>query len=313
MTRKFLLPILSLVGALFGLVVVYWSQKTPPAPQIAFPPATSPYVHAIAGAGIIEASSQNISIGSPFNEVISKVYVIEGDRVKAGEPLIELDLRNFNAQLETAKASLALADIDFKNKEKQFSFYQRLADKRAVSEQIYQQSYYAMLEARENVKVAEATVNEVETNIQRSIIRAPIDGEILQVNSHIGEIAPVVPFISAQSTWLTAANGTLILMGSVTPLQVRIDIDEDDAWRYQNGSPATAFVRGNRNIHFPLTYVRTEPYIIPKSSFTGETVERVDTRVLQVLYQFEKMDLPIYSGQILDIFIESQPIDIFVK
>ncbi|MFI5344536.1 MAG: efflux RND transporter periplasmic adaptor subunit, partial [Chlamydiales bacterium] len=311
--QKYLLPLLAIVGALFGLAIVYWSQKTMPVPPIAFPPATSPYPHSIAGAGIIEASSQNISIGTPFNEVIWTIFVIEGDHVKKGDLLIQLDLRNFEAQLETAQANLNLAQVNLEDKSIQYSFYQRLRDKKAVSEQIYQEYHYAMLEAEKNVRIAEAEVNEVQTNIQRSIIRAPVDGEILQVNCHIGEIAPVVPFISAQSTWLTAANGTLILMGTVSPLQVRIDIDEDDAWRYENGSPATAFVRGNRNINFPLTYFRTEPYIIPKTSFTGETVERVDTRVLQVLYQFERMDLPIYPGQILDIFIESKPIENLAK
>ena len=308
MARKYFLPLLALAGAIFGLLIVFWSQKTVPAPPVAFPPATSPYPHAIAGAGIIEASSQNISIGTPFNEVITKIYVVEGDRVKAGTPLFELDLRIFQAVLETAEAALKLALADFEDKKKQFSFYQRLQDKKAVSEQIYQQAYYAMLEAEENVKVAEGNVKQAETNIQRSIIKAPIDGQILQVNCHIGEIAPVVPFISAQSTWLTAANGTLILMGSVNPLQVRIDIDEDDAWRYDKGSPAMAFVRGNRNIKFPLAFLRIEPYIIPKSSFTGDVVERVDTRVLQVLYQFDKGNLPVYPGQILDIFIETKPI-----
>jgi HlyD family secretion protein len=94
---------------------------------------------------------------------------------------------------------------------------------------------------------------------------------------------------------------------------VKVDIDEDDAWRYEPGSKAVAFVRGNRNIHFPMTFVRTEPYIIPKSSFTGQTIERVDTRVLQVLYQFEKGDLPIYPGQIVDVFIDSKPIESYLK
>lgn len=313
MLQKYLLPLLAILGAIFGLLSVHWSQKALPVPPVLFPPATSPYPHAIAGAGIIEASSQNISIGTPFNEIISKIFVTEGDSVKKGDPLFQLDLRNFQAQLETAKASLKLAIVDFEDKQKQYSFYQRLQDKKAVSEQVYQQAHFAMLEACENVKVAEASVKEVETNIARSIIRAPIDGQILQVNSHVGEIAPIIPFISSQSTWLTAANGTLILMGCISPMQVRIDIDEEDAWRYEKGSAATAFVRGNRNISFPVTYVRTEPYIIPKSSFTGQTVERVDTRVLQVLYQFEKKDLPVYTGQILDIFIQSKPIQSHLK
>lgn len=313
MLRKYLLPFLALLGAIFGLLTVRWTQKEVPTPPILFPPPKSPYDHAIAAVGIIEASSQNISIGTPFNEIIDKIFIVEGDRVKTGDPLFQLDLRNFEAILKSAQASYSLSLIDLEWKELQFSFYKRLKDTRAVSEQVYQEVHYAFLQAQENVKVAQANVNLAETNIQRAIIRAPIDGKILQVNIHVGEIAPIIPFISGQSTWLTAANGTLILMGKTEPMQVRIDIDEDDAWRFENGSQAAAFVRGNSHINFPLKYLRTEPYIIPKSSFTGQTSERVDTRVLQVLYNFEKKDLPIYAGQILDIFIESKPIETLLK
>ena len=70
-----------------------------------------------------------------------------------------------------------------------------------------------------------------------------------------------------------------------------------------------AYVRGNRTISFPLTYVRTDPLVIPKQSLTGATTERVDTRVLQVIYAFDWDHLPIYVGQILDVFIESIPSD----
>jgi HlyD family secretion protein len=307
MFYKYMLPALAIIGAVLGLTVVFWSQKKHPVPPILFPPPVSPYEHAIAGAGIIEASSQNISIGTPINELIYKIYVVEGDKVKAGDPLFELDTRAFRAQAKAAEAELNNAEVILADKRTQFAFYECLQDRRAVSEQSFQETRYAVLEAEQNVKVAKAALNEVNTNIARSLIRAPIDGKILQVNIHVGEIAPVIPFISPQATWLTASQGTLILMGRVNPLQVRIDIDEEDAWRYTPGARATAFVRGNSHIHFPLSFVRLEPYIIPKNFFTGATNERVDTRVLQVLYCFEKNDLPVYAGQVLDIFVEAQP------
>lgn len=308
MIRKYFLIFLAILGALFGLIIVFWSQKTVPPAPILLAPARSPYPHSIAGAGIIEASSQNISIGCPFNEVITHIFVTEGDHVKAGDPLFQLDLRSFNAQVEVAQAGLEQAIANYQDKEKQFSFYTRLKNTKAVSEQAYQQSSYASLDANTNVKVAQANLLVAQANLERATIRAPIDGVILQLNIHVGEIAPIIPFVSAQSSWLTASQGSLMLMGRVEPLQVRIDIDEDDAWRFQKGAKATAFVRGNSAINFPLEYVRTEPYIIPKVSFTGANTERVDTRVLQALYSFEKGDLPVYAGQILDIFIESQPI-----
>lgn len=308
MIQKYLLPTLAILGALFGLFVVFWTQRQVPVPPVLFPPPVPPYTYTIAGAGIIEASSLNLAIGTPFDEIVAKVYVVEGNHVKAGDPLFALDLRNFEAQAAAAQANLNAANVLLEDKRKQYSFYQRLKDTRAVSEQQYQAAYYAVLEGEENVKIAQANLDVIRTNIDRSIIRAPVDGEVLQVNIHPGELAPINPFFSNQSTAQAIAQGSLILMGTVQPLQVRIDIDEDDAWRYIKGSRATAFVRGNSSIHFPLQFVRIEPYVIPKSSFTGVTTERVDTRVLQVLYQFERGDLPVYTGQILDIFIEAEPI-----
>lgn len=308
MIHKYFLPSLAIIGALLGLFIVFKTQKKAPTPRIWFPPPTSPYEYAIGGSGIIEASSQNRVVGTPFNEIVAKVHVVEGDCVKAGDVLFELDLRNFEAQLAAAEATLELAKVMFEDKKEQYSFYERVKDKRAVSEQLNEQARYAFLEAKENVKVAEANLALAKTNIERSIIRAPVDGVILQVNIHVGEVALVSLTSFNQSESMSLSNGALILMGTLDPMQVRIDIDEDDCWRYKKGSRATGFVRGNSRINFPLEFFRIEPYVIPKSSFTGQTTERVDTRVLQVLYNFEKGNLPVYAGQVLDIFIEAEKI-----
>jgi hypothetical protein len=99
-----------------------------------------------------------------------------------------------------------------------------------------------------------------------------------------------------------------MIMGTVDPLHVRVDIDEHDAWRVRGGSKAVAFVRGNKDISTTLEFVRFEPYVVPKRSLTGESTERVDTRVLQVLYRFTRGTLPIYVGQQMDIYIESEPL-----
>lgn len=300
---KWLLPSLAIIGAGVALVVVFWSQKSEPVPPIYFPAPKSPYASAIYGAGLIEASTENIAIGTPFIEPIVAIYVVEGDQVKKGDPLLKQDTRSLEAQRATAQSQLCAALVDYENAKTQFSFYERLTDKRAVSEQAYSTAYYAMLQAGEQVEVAKNGLLQIETDIERSTIRAPVEGQILQVNAHIGEIyAPVSYNISQSYSTLQTAQ---ILMGTVSPLQMRIDIDEEDSWRFKKGSLATAFVRGNANIHFPMKFLRIEPYVIPKTVFTGETVERLDTRVLQVLYQFEQMDLPIYPGQLLDVYIEA--------
>ena len=67
------------------------------------------------------------------------------------------------------------------------------------------------------------------------------------------------------------------------------------------GNRATAKARGVPDQKFALRYVRVEPYVVPKRSLTGQNTERVDTRVLQVIYAFEDEDAPFYVGQQVDV------------
>jgi len=90
-------------------------------------------------------------------------------------------------------------------------------------------------------------------------------------------------------------------------MNVRVDIDEHDSWRVRPGANAIAYVQGNSAIKIELRYEYTEPYVVPKTSLTGQSTERTDTRVLQVLYSFDRANLPVYAGQLLDIYIEVLP------
>jgi len=85
---------------------------------------------------------------------------------------------------------------------------------------------------------------------------------------------------------------------------VRVEVNEDDAWRVRAGAFATGFLRGNPKIQVRLGFVRFEPYVVPKASLTGASAERVDTRVLQVIFSFVRGNLPIFVGQQMDVFIE---------
>ena len=69
--------------------------------------------------------------------------------------------------------------------------------------------------------------------------------------------------------------------------------------RFQGAALAT------KDIKARLDFVRLEPYVVPKKSLTGDSSERVDTRVLQVIFAFERGDLPIFVGQQMDVFIDA--------
>ena len=99
-----------------------------------------------------------------------------------------------------------------------------------------------------------------------------------------------------------------MLLGSDTRLHVRVDIDETDAWRLKPDARAVAFVRGNAEFKTPLRFVRIEPYVVPKTSLTGDTAERVDTRVLQVIYSFDPASVSVHVGQLMDVYIEASTV-----
>jgi HlyD family secretion protein len=146
---------------------------------------------------------------------------------------------------------------------------------------------------RAEVAEARRQVERVQADLARLVVTAPIDGEILQCKVHVGEYAQAGPLAQP-----------LILMGATKRLNVRADIDEQDAWRFKTGATATGTVRGNTADRLPLHFVRVEPYVIPKRNLTGDSTERVDTRVLQVIFALDQ-GAPVYAGQQLDVFVDA--------
>ncbi len=94
-------------------------------------------------------------------------------------------------------------------------------------------------------------------------------------------------------------------MGDTSRLNVRVDVDENEGWKVRAGAPAQAAERGNSNQKVALEFLRFEPYVVPKKSLTGDSTERVDTRVLQVIYRFKETKIPFRVGQQMDVFIST--------
>ena len=67
---------------------------------------------------------------------------------------------------------------------------------------------------------------------------------------------------------------------------------------------AEASLKGHAEMKMKLRFIRIEPFVIPKRNLTGDSLERVDTRVLQVIYEFDRPKFPVYVGQQVDVFIE---------
>jgi HlyD family secretion protein len=150
-----------------------------------------------------------------------------------------------------------------------------------------------LLVAEATVTQAEAQVHSAQTELDRLTVKAPVDGEILQVNVRPGEYVA------------TPANQALLVVGGIKK-HVRVDIDENDLARFREGLPAKAKRRGDANTEIPLRFVRIESLVVPKKALAGGTTERTDTRVLQVIYAVEKPTVPLYVGQQVDVFLDAK-------
>jgi hypothetical protein len=98
----------------------------------------------------------------------------------------------------------------------------------------------------------------------------------------------------------------LMVLGDTHTFHVRVDVDERDIPRFQPGAKAVAYPRGETSRTLGLRFVRVEPLAITKKALTGENTERVDTRVLQVIYAIEREQPNVYVGQQLDVFIRAE-------
>lgn len=346
MIMRYFLPMFGVLLLALGVAHVVqgtnvWSQDHPPVE-----PPSNPYRHAVAGSGIIEPETQNISVGSPVPGVVDEVFVEVGRNAAQGEPLFRLDERALKAELKSREADLARAVADVQRLEsgprpelvpinvamvseaearlagEQFKWdrMQELYRDDHANKDEYEIQRHAVDAAKAQVERAKAEllllragswgrdieiarasadqararVEQTRTELDRLTVKAPVNGEVLQVNVRPGEFVGTPP------------GQALVVLGNIEELHVRVDIDEHDIARFSGGSPATASLRGSPEEPLSLSFVRVEPFVIPKRSLSGIITERVDTRVLQVIYRIETKGRRLFVGQQLDVFIEAE-------
>ncbi|HEY2837646.1 MAG TPA: HlyD family efflux transporter periplasmic adaptor subunit [Pirellulales bacterium] len=346
MFRRWLLPALAAACFCFVTYQVLRTHQEAPDLEPIVMPARAPYPHVVAASGLVEPVSESIAVGSPLAGVVEEVAVSEGQRVAAGDLLFRLDDRELKAQLLVRQADLAQAKSNLERVESRprpeeippsaakvrraeaqlaaevdlYSRREKLSSSRAVSEQELISARQAAAAAREavaeaqaahelllagswgpdkdvaraEVKQAEALVDQTKTDLARLEVRAPISGDILKTDIHRGE-------------YVSASHGqSLVVIGDLNHLRARVTIDEQDLPRFRPGRPGRGFARGGAETPLELTFVRVEPFVQPKRSLNRDSSERVDTRVLEVLYALPPGAQTVYVGQQLDVFIEAE-------
>ena len=298
----------ALIGIIAVISIVLRQRRSGPDSVPLVPPPQSPYAQSIGARGLVESANENVRIAPTASGLVGKINIKVGDFVRAGDLLFTMDTRDAistvktqESQLAVQQAHLAEAETLLADRRDQLDRTTKLRQKNVASEDEIQRNRFAWQTAqrqldrsRADLELARAQLNDAKVRLDLLLVRAPRDGTVLQVNIREGEYAAV------------NATEPAILLGDTRSLQLRADVDESDAPLVRPGSRAIAFLKGSRAKPIPLEFVRIEPYILPKKSLSGESTERVDTRVLQVIFRFQSPDFPIYVGQQMDVFIDEK-------
>ncbi|WP_324826692.1 efflux RND transporter periplasmic adaptor subunit [Qipengyuania zhejiangensis] len=309
------LPVIALIGLLLAAFFIWGGlpdrELSEPEREPARAPAALANESRVAGSGVVEPSSEVIQIGSALSGLVTAVQVKPGDRVSRGQLLFTVDdraaraaLREAEAAIGEARAAIAEAQTARATAARQLALYRSVDDPAAVSRSEVIRAEGEAASANERLRLAHARVQAAEaragsarTEIGRLTIRAPIAGEILAVNIRTGEYV---------STMGGGGSQPFIEMGQTQPLHVRIDIDEEQAPRLAMGASATVSPRGAADRQVTAQFVRAEPLVVPKRSLTNSAAERVDVRVLQVIYALPETDGLFRVGQQVDAYIAAK-------
>jgi HlyD family secretion protein len=250
-------------------------------------------------------------------DLIANLRVKQREYEKVLANLHKLEALPRQEDLTIAEEALKKAQVTLNESKAQYEMVINLPNPRAISKEEYDKRLYryqqAEAEVRETqaqfekiksgawepeleivdyeVKQAKADVEAIEIEIQRTSIKSPIDGTVLQIKIHEGE------------TTSSDLSKTAIVLGNVNELYLRVSIDQFNVSTLQPKAPAVAFRQGDRSTEYPLEFIHVEPFMVPKKYLTNETDEKVDTKVFEILYRIAKKDAHLYIGEQMNVFI----------
>jgi RND family efflux transporter MFP subunit len=230
--RRWLWPVI--IGALLAgiaAVVVVRSRPVPVPVAVARQSTAGAAGPAplLSGSGYVVTGDRYVSIGVRVPGRIDRYFVEEGQKVHQGDPLVQLDDRDYRAAVAAIQARQASARADLALAESELQRGRTLREQGVISQQELDVLVNRAAVAKAQIGQLDAELKQALVNLDYTTLRAPADGVILAKLKEVGEIAVPGGF---------AGSGDLIRMANLTDMRAEVDVNEADLARVRIGQPA---------------------------------------------------------------------------
>lgn len=253
--RRWWIPVLIVVA--LAAAAILWTVTHRPLP-VAIAYATRSASDAagplpvLSGSGYVVTGDRYVSVGVRVAGRIDHYFVEEGQSVKRGDALVQLDDRDYRAIVEatdarmaSARANAVLADSDLRRG-------RPLYDQGVISQQELDGLENKAAVARAAIQQLDAELAQAKVNLDYTTLRAPADGVVLAKLKEVGEIAVPGGF---------SGSGDLIRLANLTDMRTEVDVNEADLNRVHLGQPAQVTPDAYPDAHYAAAVVKLYPQV----------------------------------------------------
>ena len=247
------------------------------------------------------AAQRKAAVASKGTGRLEWLGVREGSVVKQGDVIARLENNDIQAQVDQAKANVAVArsqlqeaEAELRNTELAFKRAQELIGQKLISSSDfdlanarYEQAKAAVGARRSAIQAAEAQVRVTQVAFDNTVIHAPFDGVVLTKNANVGDV------LSPFNTGLDS-KGAVVNMADMNTLEVEADVSESSLSKVKIGQPCEIQLdalpdlrllgevasmvpsvdRSKATVMFKIKFVESDPRVLPDMSAKVAFLER---------------------------------------
>jgi HlyD family secretion protein len=263
-----LVPVVVALGALYSVRARDALRAVPV--ETAAATLTSGGAASSAGSPVLAASGYLVArrkavVSAKIQGRLAELRVDEGSRVREGEVIALLESRDYEAQVERAKASVEHAEADLAEQERQARVARGLASDKVVSQDTLDAADSRVRLAQAARSQARADLGYAQAQLANTRILAPFTGVVVKKMAEVGEsVAPIPAGVN-----LSTSSGAVVALADMDTLEVEADVSESNVARLAPEQPAEVTVEA-----FPeRTYKAVLRQIIPTADRTKATVQ----------------------------------------